>query len=278
MKRWLPSLLIAMAVAGASMMTLAAPEDDRVAFENYFLTKFPDTPKADFINGIYSIDPVSRDQWLDLEEFPPYELALELGETLFYTPFANGKTYGDCFENGGIGIRQNYPYFDTERGEVVTMELAINECRTANDEKPLKWKSGHIAAISAYMAFTSRGQTINVVIPDDPRALAAYDEGKKFYYTKRGQLNFSCSDCHIGGSGGYIRTEKLSPSIGHTSHFPVYRLKWGAIGTLHRRFSGCNQQVRAKAFKPQGREYRNLEYFLSYMSNGLEFNGPGVRR
>jgi len=278
MKRWLPSLLIAMAVAGASMMTLAAPEDDRVAFENYFLTKFPDTPKSDFVNGIYSIDPISRDQWLDLEEFPPYELALELGETLFETPFANGKTYGDCFDNGGIGVRQNYPYFDIERGEVVTLELAINECRTANDEKPLKWKSGPIAAISAYMAFTSRGQTINVVIPDDSRALAAYEEGKKFYYTKRGQLNFSCSDCHIGGSGGYIRTEKLSPSIGHVSHFPVYRLKWGAIGTLHRRFSGCNQQVRAKAFKPQGREYRNLEYFLSYMSNGLEFNGPGVRR
>ncbi len=278
MKRWLPSLLIAMAVAGASMMTLAAPEDDRVAFENYFLTKFPDTPKSDFVNGIYSIDPISRDQWLDLEEFPPYELALESGETLFETPFANGKTYGDCFDNGGIGVRQNYPYFDTERGEVVTLELAINECRTANDEKPLKWKSGPIAAISAYMAFTSRGQTINVVIPDDSRALAAYEEGKKFYYTKRGQLNFSCSDCHIGGSGGYIRTEKLSPSIGHVSHFPVYRLKWGAIGTLHRRFSGCNQQVRAKAFKAQGREYRNLEYFLSYMSNGLEFNGPGVRR
>ncbi len=278
MKKCMLSLLAAVLMAGISPFVLAAPEDDRVAFENYFLTKFPDTPKEDFINGIYSIDPVARDQWIDLEEFPPYELALELGQTLFETPFANGKTYGDCFENGGIGVRQNYPYFDTELGQVVTMELAINQCRESNGEKPLKYKSGPIAAISAYMAFTSRGKTINVVIPDDPRALAAYDEGKQFYYTKRGQLNFSCSDCHIGGSGGFIRTEMLSPSLGHISHWPVYRLKWGAIGTLHRRFSGCNQQVRAKAFKPQGQEYRNLEYFLSYMSNGLIFNGPGVRR
>jgi hypothetical protein len=46
----------------------------------------------------------------------------------------------------------------------------------------------------------------------------------------------------------------------------------------HRRFVGCNKQVRAKAFKPQGDEYRNLEYFLTYMSNGIPWNGPGARK
>ena len=278
MKKIISSLSVGMLVAGASLIALATPEEDRIAFQNYYHTKFPDTPKHDFINGVYSIDPVSREQWDTLEEFPPYELALQRGQEVFEMPFANGKTYADCFENGGIGVRQNFPYFDTEQGQVVTLELAINQCREANDEKPFKYKSGDIAALSAYMAFTSRGQKINVVIPDDPRALAAYEEGKRFYYSKRGQLNFACADCHVGGSGGYIRTELLSPALGHISHFPVYRLKWGAIGTLHRRFSGCNQQVRAKAFKPQGPEYRNLEYFLTYMSNGLDFNGPGVRK
>jgi sulfur-oxidizing protein SoxA len=52
----------------------------------------------------------------------------------------------------------------------------------------------------------------------------------------------------------------------------------GTIGTLHRRFTGCNKQVRAKPFKAQGEEYRNLEYFLTYMSNGLTLNGPGARK
>ncbi len=278
MKRLSLSVLIGCVLAGISILSFATPEEDRMAFQNYYLTKFSDTPKEDFINGIYSINESAREQWNDLEEFAPYELALERGQIAFETPFANGKSYADCFENGGIGIRQNYPHFDLDRGQVITLELAINECREANGEKPLKYKSGDIAAISAYMAFTSRGETINVVIPDDPRALAAYEAGKRFYYTKRGQLNFACADCHVGGSGGYLRTEQLSPALGHTSHFPVYRLKWGAIGTLHRRISGCNQQVRAKAFKPQGPEYRNLEYFLTYMSNGLKFNGPGVRK
>ena len=278
MKRMLSAVLIGCVMAGVSILTFATPEEDRQAFQQYYLTKFPDTPKDDFINGAYSIDAASREQWLALEEFPPYEFALSRGEEAFGTSFANGKSYADCFENGGIGIRQTYPYFDTEQGQVVTLELAINQCREANGEKPLKYKSGDIAAISAYMAYTSRGQTINVVIPDDPRALQAYEAGKQFYYTKRGQLNFACADCHVNASGGYIRSELLSPALGQMSHFPVYRLKWGAIGTLHRFFSGCNQQVRAKAFKPQGPEYRNLEYFLTYMSNGLEFNGPGVRK
>jgi len=265
-------------LTGVSTLVLSGPEEDRIAFQNYYLTKFPDVEKDDFVNGVYAVDKVARDQWEVLEEFPPYELALDQGETVFNTPFANGKTYADCFDNGGIAIKQNYPYFDTERGEVVTLELAINECREANGEKPFKYKRGDIAALGAYMAYTSRGQKINVVIPDDPRALAAYEMGKKFYYTKRGQLNFSCSDCHVGGSGGAIRTETLSPALGHVSHWPVYRLKWGAVGTLHRRFGGCNGQVRAKPFPAQSEEYRNLEYFLTYMSNGLTYNGPGVRR
>ena len=50
------------------------------------------------------------------------------------------------------------------------------------------------------------------------------------------------------------------------------------MGTLHRRFDGCNKQVRAKPLASQGEEYRNLEYFLTYMSNGMEVNGPGARK
>ena len=74
----------------------------------------------------------------------------------------------------------------------------------------------------------------------------------------------------------------LSPSYGHTTHFPVFRNKWSkktgdGLGTLHRRYGGCNKQVRAKPFKAQGKEYRNLEFFHAAMSNGLEINAPGFR-
>ena len=89
------------------------PETDLQEFRNYFKKRFPNTPFADYVNGVYSIDAASREQWEDIEEFAPYELNITKGENLFTTPFANGKTYASCFENGSIGIRQNYPYFDT---------------------------------------------------------------------------------------------------------------------------------------------------------------------
>ncbi len=265
-------------VCVAATGVMANPEADLMAFQKYFQNKFPDTAQDDFVNGIYSIDAPSREQWTEIEEFPPYELAVDNGRELFNKPFANGKGYANCFPEHESGVRQRYPYFDTGSGKVKTLELEINECRETNGEKPLRYKKGRIADLSAYLAYQSRGKVMNVVIPDDAKAMAAYEDGKRFYYTKRGQLNFSCMDCHLTGAGMMVRADRLSPALGHPTHFPVYRSKWGELGTLHRRFSGCNQQVRAKAFKAQSEEYRNLEYFLSYMSNGLELNGPGARK
>ena len=277
MKKILTSVSIALLLA-LPFTTMATPQQDLEDFRDYYKERFPATPFDDFINGVYSIDAASRAQWEDIEEFPPYELNISSGEELFNKPFANGKTYASCFDNGGIGIRQNYPYFDTDRGEVITLELSINECREANGEKPLKWKTGAIADISAYMAYTSRGNVFDIKIPDDPRAVAAYERGKKHFYQKRGQLNMACADCHKFYAGNYIRADLLSPALGQLTHFPVYRAKWGGLGTTHRRYGGCNKQVRAKPYKAQSAEYRALEYFHTYMSNGLLVNGPGVRK
>jgi len=277
MKKILATLSLAMLIA-APFTGSASPQQDLKEFQKYYMDRFPNTPFDDFINGVYSIDAASREQWQEIEEFAPYELNISKGEAHFNKPFANGNTYASCFENGGIGIRQNYPYFDTERGEVITLELAINECRDANGEKRLKWKKGPIADISAYMAYTSRGKILDIKIPDDPRAVAAYERGKKHFYQKRGQLNMACADCHKFYAGNMVRADLLSPALGHLTHFPVYRSKWGGLGTTHRRYGGCNKQVRAKPFPAQSEEYRALEYFHTYMSNGLVLNGPGARK
>ena len=268
------AILIALPVTAYS----TTPQEDQQAFQEYFMKRFPDTPFSDFKNGVYSIDAASREQWEDIEEFAPYELNLSNGEELFNKPFANGKTYASCFDNGGIGIRQNYPYFDTVSGKIKTLELEINECRLANNEKPLKWKSGRIADISAYMAFTSRGKKFNITVPDDSRALAAYNRGKQLFYTKQGQLNLACADCHVNYAGNKLRAEILSPALGHLTHFPTYRSQMGNMSTTHRRYAGCFKQVRAKVLKAQSTEYRALEYFQTYMSNGLQVNGPGSRK
>jgi len=256
----------------------ATPEEDRLRFHAMFAQTFPQVIVDDFVNGFYALNADAREQWAAIEEFPPYEIALDEGEDLYNTPFANGKTYVDCFDNGGIGIRQYYPRFDSASGQVVTLELAINQCRTSNGEEALPYKRGAIASISAYMAYTSRGKRLSIQIPDDPRALAAYAAGKKFFYGRRGQLNFACSHCHVDAAGKMLRGDLLSAALGHPAHYPQYRSGFGEMGTLHRFFGVCNTRMRAQPFNAQSEEYRNLEYFYTYMSNGLPVNGPGTRK
>ncbi|MEE9492364.1 MAG: sulfur oxidation c-type cytochrome SoxA [Gammaproteobacteria bacterium] len=278
MKKLLSICTAALVLASGFSTAMANPKDDLEKFRSHFTKRFPNVTFQDFGNGVYAIDKPSREQWESIEEFPPYELNVEKGEALFNTAFANGKGYSDCFNNGGKGVKQNYPFFDPASGQVITLERAINACRESNGEKPLKWKKGALADVSAYMAYTSRGNKVKVVIPDDPRAIAAYESGKNHFYQKRGQLNMSCADCHYHSAGNKIRADILSPALGHATHFPVYRSKWGGLGTMHRRYGGCNKQVRAKPHKAQSDEYTNLEYFHTYMSNGLEMNGPGARK
>jgi len=253
------------------------PPADLKAFQKYFTDKFPKLKLKDFVNGPYSMDAGLYKQWKEKEEFPPYEFALAAGKEMFEKPFKNGKTFADCFPHKGIGIRQNYPYFDEKQGKVVTLELAVNQCLESNGEKPLSYTKDEMASVTAYMAFTSRGKPFNIKIPKDPRALAAYENGKRYFYTRRGQLNFSCATCHVQTPGNHIRAEVLAPALGILNAMPIYRSAWGGMGTTSRRFTTCNSQVRAVPLTPQDDEYRDLEYYLSYVSNGLPISGPGAR-
>jgi sulfur-oxidizing protein SoxA len=134
-----------------------------------------------------------------------------------------------------------------------------------------------MAALTAYMAFTSRGKPFDIKIPNDPRALEAFKTGKQYFYTRRGQLNFSCASCHVQNPGARIRAEILAPALGILNAMPIYRSEWGSMATISRRFVTCNIQTRSVPLDPQSDEYRDLEYYLSYVSNGLPISGPGAR-
>jgi sulfur-oxidizing protein SoxA len=261
-------------------MPLAAdPLGDQSLLRQYYQSRFPQLKLQDYANGVYAIDEIARSSWQAIEEFPPYQPAIDQGEALFNTAFKNGKHYAACFENQGIGIAQTYPRWDSVKGQVLTLAQAINDCRATNHEQPLNPLKSEIAELLAYMVFTSRGKAINVVVPDnDPRALVAYQQGKDFYYQRRGQLNFACATCHVYNVGKKLRTEILSPALGHSNSWPTYRLKWGELGTLQRRFIECLEQIKAPTLPAQSPALRNLEYFLSTLGNGIAITGPSTRK
>lgn len=270
--------LLAIALSPFVTAQAGTPAEDTEALRGYFQKKFgADVNLENLKNGTYALNEDARSQWEDIEEFPPYEIDLEKGADLWAKKFKNGKSFASCFGEDISGLRAKYPYHDEAQDTIVTLEGDINKCRTDNGEKPFKWKKGKIAAVSAHVAYAGRGGKIDVQ-PKTEKALAWYNKGKSFFYTKRGQLNMSCADCHVYNANNKVRAEPLSPALGQVTHFPVFRSKWGELGTLHRRYGGCNKNIRAKPFKAQSDQYRALEYFQAVMSNGMELNGPGARK
>ena len=281
MRRWLlllPVLALVAAIPRAARSAAAPdPAADRAAFQGWFRHLFPKLPLADYVNGPYNFSASERAQWREIMQLPPYDFAIERGKKLFDTKFPDGAGYASCFPHGGISIAQDYPQFDPKTGRVVTLPIAINRCRVAHGLPKLKLTTGDMADIDAYMVRTSRGRKIDVVVPDTKPALAAYEAGKEYFYSRRGQLNFSCASCHLQYPGHRVRGDTLAPALGITASFPIYRSKWGNMGTLVRRFIGCNKNIRSAPDKPDSLAYRDLEYFLTAMSNGLPIAGPGAR-
>ena len=72
-----------------------------------------------------------------------------------------------------------------------------------------------------------------------------------------------------------IRADLLSQ--GHSNGFPTYRLKWQGMGSLHRRFKGCMDQVRAAPYKRGSDEFLALELYLATRGAGLSVETPAVR-
>jgi L-cysteine S-thiosulfotransferase len=286
----------------------AQAEKDRLALIKYFEAKFENPLKnratffpystddelknniisglkfEDFAKGNYAFSKNGKTSYDEIKEFPPYLDFVDAGEALYEKPFANGKSFKDCFPS--TTIAGDYPYFDEKRKDVVTLTLAINECLEKNGEKPWKTSKGKIAHLEAYFASQTQDaeKKVNIKI-ESAEAAAAYERGKEYYYTQRGYLKLSCAECHVQGAGQRVRNESLSQLLGQTSHFPVYRLKWGAkdknsdgLGTLERRISGCIKDEGQVPPKNTSKEMKELLYFLSYMSNGMKVDGPDIRK
>ena len=256
---------------------LAGPEEDRLAMVKHFKDSYPKMDQATFIHGALAFNQDALNQYKSIMEFPPYMEDLENAEKLWKKPLKSGKTYADCLPNGGKMIAGDYPLFDNAKGKVVTLEMAINDCRTANGEEA--WKYGDpktMGLLTAHMRSLSDGMKVNIKV-EGPGALKAYEDGKKTWYARKGQLNFSCASCHVYGAGDKVRSEILSTMIGQTTHWPVFR-EGTRITTIQTRYKGCNASVRHVGEDPGHETWNNLEYYHSYMSNGLPMQASVFRK
>ena len=255
----------------------ASPEADRQELIKYYTTKYPNVKLEDYVYGALAFDPDSKAQYEAIMEFPPYLGDVEKGRKMFETPLKSGKTYAQCLPNGGKNIAGNYPMFDEKKGKVVVLKDVINECRVANGEEPYKFDDAKtMGLLTSYVRTLSDGMLTNVKV-EGPQALAAYEDGKKTFYSRKGQLNFACASCHVQNGGNRLRSELISPAVGHTVHWPVFR-GGERLVTLQDRYKGCLKSVRAVSPEAGGETLNNLEYFHTYLSNGLPMKASVFRK
>jgi sulfur-oxidizing protein SoxA len=273
-------LLAGMAGLGIALGAVSAhasPEKDRQELIKYYTDKYPDIKVEDYVYGALAFDADSKAQYDAIMEFPPYDSEIDMGRKMWETPFKNGKTYANCLPNGGKHIAGNYPLFDEAKGKVVTLHDAINDCRTANGEDAFKVDDMKtMGLLTAYMRTLSDGMMMNIKV-ETPRAMAAYEDGKKTFFSRKGQLNFACASCHVQNAGLRLRSELISPVVGHAVHWPVFR-GGDNLFTLQRRYQGCFSQVRAVPPPQGGTTMNNLEYFHSALSNGLPLKASVFRK
>lgn len=190
---------------------------------------------------------------------------------------AEGKSCASCHGDAAEsmkGVRAVYPKWNETAGEVRTLEMQVNACRTERMGAE-KWKYGgdDMVNMTALLASVSRGMPINVTI--DGPAQATWEMGKEIYYTRYGQLELSCANCHEQNYGNMIRADHLSQ--GQINGFPTYRLKNTKLNGAHNRFKGCIRDTRAETFAEGSPEFIALELYVASRGNGLSVEGPSVR-
>lgn len=188
-----------------------------------------------------------------------------------------GKSCASCHKDAATSMKTvgaTYPKYNAKLKKPINVEQRINICRTENMKaKPYKYESRDMLGMTIYVKNQSRGTPMNVSINGKMKPF--YEAGKKFYEERRGQLDMACKHCHVDNAGKRIRANLLSE--GMSNGFPTYRLKWQKPGSLHRRFRGCNKQVRATPFKYGADEYVNLEVYLGGRAKDLPVETPAVR-
>lgn len=189
---------------------------------------------------------------------------------------AAGKSCASCHEGAEsmAGMRASMPKWNEDAGAVWTMEMYINDCRENRMQADAwGWKSQPMLNMNALISLQSRGMPVDVKI--DGPAQSTWEKGKEMYYTRYGQLELSCANCHEQNYDNYIRADHLSQ--GQINGFPVYRLKQANLITSHNRFKGCIRDTRAETFSEGSPEFVALELYVSSRGNGLSVEAPSVR-
>lgn len=236
-------------------------------------------PLYEIVSGIDFRQPQIREMWED-DFSNPGMLSYETGDEVFHEPMgtANASLADVWQECAGVSVEEaghTYPRYHDKAGKVITIEQQVNYCLTeVLGAEKWKWESPNMLGVVTYIRHSAKGEPMMVAV--DGSAAETFEKGKELYYQRVGQLDMSCAHCHEGYYGNRIRADMLSQ--GQINGFPTYRIKWNGIGSIHRRFRGCNNNIRATKLAYGHEDYVALELYLAWRGQGLPIEAPAVRQ
>ena len=203
---------VALCTAGQAF---AGPDEDALTVngETDLVTEAAAPAHMEYVDTVYSGWRFRTDETQSLQEDDfdnPSFVFVEQAEDLWQTADGSeGKSCASCHDNveDFAGLKSTLPR--VEDGELVTLTNLVNECRTDRmGAEAWKYSGGQMSAMTALIALQSRGMPMNVAIDGD--AAPFWEKGKEIYYTRVGQLDMSCSNCHEDNYGNMIRADHLS--------------------------------------------------------------------
>lgn len=187
------------------------------------------------------------------------------------------KSCDSCHGKAANSMRRaaaRFPVYYPLSKKPLNIEGRINMCRE-------KFMGAEIWAPDSkeLLAMTTfvKHQALDVrVTPQVDGAMAEFfDKGKKFYTTRRGQLDLSCSHCHDKHAGKKLREATLSQ--GQSNGYPTYRKTEGKTVSLLQQVNACLARVRSVPLNPESDDFLNLEVYLAWRGQGLVVETPSVR-
>jgi len=208
----------------------------------------------------------------------PGMLGVLQGETLWTAKTgAAERSCADCHgdpRTSMTGVAVRYPVFEPRLARPLDLEGRINRCRTEHqDAEPLAAESEDLLALTAFVAYQSRG--LPIVVQGNAELQPFLDLGNELFHRRQGQLNLSCSQCHDDNWGKRLAGAVIPQA--HPTAYPVYRLEWQSLGSLQRRLRNCMIGVRAEPYEYGAPEAIALELYLMVRARGMLIETPGVR-
>lgn len=270
--------VLAFGAAGA----IASPADVKAEIESRLHAQLPSLATKDYALGSAAFDEGLRAA--QEAHGDAAKAAVARGAALWKRKFKDGRSLASCFPNGGRRVAVAYPQYHPRLKLVFTLEMAINQCLKTHRQPLLEYTDPDMAAITAYVRSLANGYRIAVRVP--VAAQAHFEQGRRLYFSRLGQRNFACASCHVLGAGKRYADVPLSPAIGQAARWPFVRdLGQPPTGTgpnvevrtLQMQVRACLERMGAAPFAAGSEELNDLEYFLTYLSNGLPIRANAWR-